>query len=97
MRIRIDLAAAFVVSTAVVMTALSANAADATARSCLAVAKQVRAALDANKASPNYGTAMSHRNNGLLACNSGNYQMGIAHYEAALTLLHANAQVDASK
>ncbi|MDE3114793.1 MAG: hypothetical protein KGL26_04245 [Pseudomonadota bacterium] len=97
MRIRKNLTAALVVSTTVVMAALSANAAEANARNCLTVAKQVRVALDANKASPNYAAAMSHRNSGLLACNGGFYKMGIAHYEAALTLLHADAQVDASK
>ncbi|MBU6442815.1 MAG: hypothetical protein KGI68_15310 [Alphaproteobacteria bacterium] len=97
MHIRKDLTAAIVVSAAVAMTALSANAADANANSCLTAAKQVRTALDANKTSPNYDAAMSHRNNGLLACNSGFYKMGVAHYDAALKLLHADTQADASK
>jgi len=87
-------AAAVLVSAAMAL-ATTAHAAEANARSCIATAKDVRAALDTNKTSPNYEAAMSQRSQGLLACNTGLYDRGLAHYAAALHLLGADARAQA--
>lgn len=80
-------AVAALICAALAAGAASANAAEADTRSCLREGKEVRAALDGNKTSPNYEAAMTKRNEGLLACNSGYYKLGMAHYAAALKLL----------
>jgi len=87
--------AAVVLVSAAMALATSAHAAEANVHSCIATAKDVRAALDAGKTSPNYEAAMSQRNQGLLACNAGFYDRGVAHYAVALHLLAADARAQA--
>lgn len=77
-------------------TALAATTADANNLSCMRTAKEVRAALDNNKNSPNYQPAMVKRNQGLVACNSGFYKLGMAHYTAALKLLGSTDETNLS-
>ncbi len=77
--------------------AAPANAGKANNLSCVRSGKDVRTALDANKTSPNYEAAMTKRNQGLFACNSGFYKLGMAHYTAALKLLGSTGETSSSR
>lgn len=69
----------------------SANAAEpGNLRGCVASAKDVQAALDANQQSPNHDAAVKEQHNGRDFCGTGLYQQGVNHYAQALKLLGAD-------
>lgn len=87
MRYTKQAAAAALTCAALAAGSASAIAGEANSLSCMRAAKEVRTALDGNKTSPNYEAAITHRNDGLVACNGGFYKMGMEHYAVALKLL----------
>lgn len=90
-------ASAVIILTVLAFGAAPASAGQANNLSCMQVSKDVRTALDSNKNSPNYKAAMSKRNQGLFACNSGFYKLGMAHYAAALKLLGSTNETSSSR
>lgn len=84
-----------VASAAFILAALafgtgSVSAGQADNLRCVRAGKEVRTALDANKTSSNYDAAMAKRSEGIRACNSGFYKMGLERYSEALKLLGAD-------
>jgi hypothetical protein len=65
----------------------SANAADASASTCVSLASQVRTALASNQQSANYEAAVKESRYGRDFCANAQPRVGTAHYAQALKLL----------
>jgi hypothetical protein len=87
---------------AIVMGGLAVNVAmanattEASAASCREAARQVKSALDSNQQSPNYEAALHEKNNGASFCVHEMFADGMTHYNAALKLLGASTNSQAS-
>ncbi|HEY5338157.1 MAG TPA: hypothetical protein VIJ85_08145 [Rhizomicrobium sp.] len=71
----------------VAMGASAANAAEASADTCMSMQSQVKAAVASNQQSPNLAAAMKESGYGRDFCNNAMYKNGISHYAQALKLL----------
>jgi len=67
--------------------ATAASAAQVNTSNCIKAAGEVRAAIDANQASPNLKAAKAEQSAGSYFCQSGLFAKGVDHYNQALTLL----------
>ena len=82
---------AIVLGAALAMGATAANAAEASADTCLSMASKVKTALDGAQSSPNYDQANKEKGYGRDFCSHGMYKVGIDHYAQALKLLGVQA------
>ncbi len=69
------------------MGVTAANAAEASATTCMSMSEQVKTALSNNMQSPNYDAAVKEKGYGRDFCNNAMYKVGMDHYAQALKLL----------
>ncbi len=79
--------AAAVAAIALTLGATAASADRVNTGTCIKMASQVAAAIDASQQSTNLKAAKAEQSAGSYFCQSGMYEKGVGHYNQALTLL----------